>query len=265
MISSVSKNLVEKSFRGKYFVNAQGVEILYQVQGFSSPVFREAGFELPNGESRSVVKRELSFEEQQANAIKGQRRAQRLLYDLALCNLHLDAFITLTLAETAGFDRSSYDDAYGILRPWLSNRVQRRGLCYVLVPERHKKGGIHFHALCNSDALRLEKAINPRTGRTITDKGQTVYNVTDWSRIGFSTAKIIGDNLSDRAAVAKYVSKYMTKDVEKIGGRYVLHGGRLNLPVERLGDCLADFTDEPAARYYEKETEDFSYKEWNFL
>lgn len=96
--------------------------------------------------------------------------------------------------------------------------------------ERHKAGGIHLHALCNRDALDLTPAINPHTGRGIVDRGRIVYNVTDWAEVGFSTAKLLGDGWEDRIAVAKYVTKYMTKEAGRIGGRYFLHGGKLALP-----------------------------------
>ncbi len=38
------------------------------------------------------------------------------------------------------------------LNHWLDNQVRRKGLAYVLVPERHKDGAIHFHGFFN-DAL----------------------------------------------------------------------------------------------------------------
>ena len=56
----------------------------------------------------------------------------------------------------------------------------------------------------------------------------------DW-RFGFTTAT----RVQDHGAACRYVSKYITKqmDAKTIGGRYWLHGGQLERPVERLFDC----------------------------
>ncbi|MFQ7854076.1 MAG: hypothetical protein ACLRIS_01925 [Flavonifractor plautii] len=60
------------------------------------------------------------------------------------------------------------------LNHWLDNQVRRKGLAYVLVPERHKDGAIHFHGFFN-DALeardsgtvsaRPESPRRPRSAR----------------------------------------------------------------------------------------------------
>ena len=90
---------------------------------------------------------------------------------------------------------------------WLENAVSRKGLKYILVPEYHKKGGIHCHALINDcdfkfvdSGTRLVKGhdkplkidtikrlhICDKLGCDISDL-PVVYNVSDW-RYGFSTA-----------------------------------------------------------------------------
>lgn len=51
-------------------------------------------------------------------------------------------------------------------------------------------------------------------------------NIEDY-KLGFSTLVRIDDN---RLAVCRYVTKYITKSTDKIGGRYVLAGGKLAQP-----------------------------------
>ncbi len=169
------------------------------------------------------------------------RRARRRVRDLGLANV-FDYFVTLTLD---GSQINRYDpDAVGDkLRRWLSNQVQRKGLRYVLVPELHQDGAIHFHGFFNAalpvvDSGTLTnvpgkaKPVKPRSAaqrqRWLDAGAQVVYNLPGWS-LGFTTAvKLHG---SYPAAVA-YVCKYIGKDSRKIGGRWFYHGGDLAEPVD---------------------------------
>lgn len=195
---------------------------------------------------------------------KSQRRAQKEVFELSLCNPDLDTFFTLTFAPSEEYDRTDYEEVYAYVKRWFSNRVQRRGLKYVLTAERHKKGGIHFHGLCNSGALRLVEAVNPHTGGAIFDRGRAVYNIADWGSMGFSTAKIIDTDAVSRVKVSKYITKYITKD-GKIGGRYFLHGGALRRWQYAYGEEYTDFTDETPAGWWCKEGDGFGYAEYQFL
>lgn len=183
------------------------------------------------------------------------RRAKNQCFDYFMSNHDLDTFVTLTF-DPGIVNSSSYDDVYnGCLRPWLSNRVQRRGLKYILIPEYHRDGEkIHFHAVMNSSALKLTEARYPN-GRLIKRHGKQVYNVEDWS-YGFTTAeRIEGD--SCHVKVCKYIFKYMGKQINlgaRIGGRYYLHGGDLKRP--RF--VYADTVDElcvPTKALYKREVE----------
>ena len=58
---------------------------------------------------------------------------------------------TLTL-DPARVNRYDVREVTRHLNHWLDNQVRRKGLAYVLVPERHKDGAIHFHGFFN-DAL----------------------------------------------------------------------------------------------------------------
>ena len=153
---------------------------------------------------------------------KGRSRARGKLYDLVRCNWDLDCMVTLTF-DAAQIDRTDYGAIVKALRVWLDNRVRRNGLKYVAVPEYHADGeAVHFHGLCNFDALSTTYSGHRHNGRR-------VYNITDFP-YGFTAAKKIRSSDADRLAVASYVCKYITKGGAKVGGRYFLHGGDLIKP-----------------------------------
>jgi hypothetical protein len=166
-------------------------------------------------------------------------------------------------------DKDEYSECYEKLRVWLSNAVQRRDLKYILVPERHKSGAIHFHAICNEKALDLVRATSANTGRPLSHNGRPIYNITNWKH-GFSTAEKIASGADDREAVSKYIFKYMGKqNGEKIGGRFFLHGGDLKKPICLYGDSEAEFAGDAYGRpTYQKETSPvpgLTYWEWNYI
>lgn len=181
------------------------------------------------------------------NRRRAVNRAKVRVFDLILCNPHLDAFVTLTV-DAGKADRTDYAAIYKYTRAWLSNRVQRRKLAYVLCPEYHKDGeAIHYHMIANSAALALEPARTP-TGRTRQRKGKPVFNLPDWE-LGFSTAQIIPAT-DNREAVAKYMFKYMGKQAgQMIGGRYFLSGGDLARPRIYLEDTIPPELDCIPPRY----------------
>lgn len=232
--------------RAKYIPQKDGSMRLAMVQGFSRPVFNPLG--LVPMEGRDEDEERIFEKTSDADKMRrASRRAKMQAFDKILCNLDLDTFATFTFADDAVMDRTSYDECYEKIKNWLSNRVQRRGLRYVVVPERHKKGGIHFHALMNSSALKLERARSAKSGRALHHQGNPLYNVTDWPW-GFTSAEKIKAADEDRVKVAKYLFKYMGKqqvgaygDEAKIGGRYFLSGGDLALPVYDYGDAPEAF------------------------
>ena len=95
------------------------------------------------------------------------------------------------------------------MRNWLSDRVKRKGLKYVLVPEMHKDGAWHFHGFTN---LAL-----------------------DWS-YGFYLNKEI-KSLKQRDNGIKYITSYVKKDMVKFNGRRYLHSRNLEKP-EKVYDNL---------------------------
>jgi hypothetical protein len=177
-----------------------------------------------------------------ADTERSCRRARAKLREIALCS-DFKWFATLTL-DGSKVGRYDEGEALQKCRTWLNNQVKRRGLAYVLVPERHKDGAIHFHALfsdslevVDSGTISLPGQKRPRRPRSDAQRaewlaagGHEVYNLPGW-RWGFSSAiRLYGDY----GRTINYVCKYIGKDAERIGGRWYLSGG----PVIRQADVV---------------------------
>lgn len=156
-------------------------------------------------------------ERARSNLDRAQRRARSAVRDLALANL-MKYFVTLT------FDRSRVDrwddkEVMRVTKNWLDNAVRRHGLAYVLVPERHKDGAIHFHGFFNGAFDGVDSGHK-------TSRGQIIYNLPAWPW-GFTTAMEV---YGEYAAAVSYCCKYISKGTEKVGGRWYYHGGDLRKP-----------------------------------
>ena len=178
------------------------------------PIFGLSGWEEVSEKSD---KEKTGSDDSVGHIERSQRRARQQIKDYALCS-DFSYFVTLTL-DKEKIDRYDMAEIVKRLRIWLDNRVRRKGLRYILVPERHKNGAVHFHGFFN-DVLNVVDSGH-------TDKGgHKIYNLPDWD-FGFTTAiKLYGEY---EKAVA-YVCKYVGKSSEKIGGRWYYSGGDLKLP-----------------------------------
>lgn len=197
----------------------------------SRPIFRDSGWE-EDGKKKKSPQNEAEAAE--ADMLRAMRRARAAVREIALCN-NFTYFVTLTLNKEK-VDRYNMDEITKKLNNWLDNQVRRRGLRYVLVPERHKDGAIHFHGFFN-DAL--EAVASGHRDK----EGHEIFNLPAW-RLGFTTAiRLYGDY---HKAVA-YVCKYIGKQGEKPGGRWYYSGGELARPeVVRFN---ADFDCIPPGAY----------------
>lgn len=208
-----------------------GKRVLY---AFSADILREPGWE---GEEQPRKKAGEGKTDAAECVARSKRRARAAVQDIALSN-EFRYFVTLTL-DKSKVNRYDAKEVTAKLNNWLDNNVRRRGLKYVLVPELHKDGAIHYHGFFN-DALPVvdsgtldtgrAKPRKPRSeaqrARLLADGAHVVYNLPNWS-LGFSTAiELYGDY---RKAV-NYVLKYITKATDKVGGRWYYSGGALERP-----------------------------------
>ena len=164
-----------------------------------SPIFREPGWEEAK-ERVPIGKRRAASEEDRArdNLDRSRRRARSRVREICLAN-EFRWFVTLTL-DPWRIDRYEYQTIIKRLNVWLAHQVSRRGLRYVLVPELHQDGAIHFHGFFNQ-ALDVEWSgtmISPIGGKPRrvsanlravrrAEGWRDVYNLPGWD-YGFTTA-----------------------------------------------------------------------------
>lgn len=212
----------------------------------SKPDFSEGGWERSEDYSKpakpeqgKAQKKERKTDDPEGEDIaRSMRRARAKVRRLALSN-DFKWFVTLTL-DPSKVDTIDGEAVVRKLNAWCSNAVQRQGLRYILVPERHKKGGIHFHGFfsdsleaVDSGTIKPPEGGKPRKPRSkaqreewLRNGGKIVYNLPRWT-LGFTTAiELYGEY---PAAVA-YVCKYIGKEGEKPAGRWYYSGGDLREP-----------------------------------
>ncbi len=156
-------------------------------------------------------------------------RTRTALEDLCICN-NFELFCTFT------FDPSRYNsknllDCRRYMNTWLHNAKFRhsRHLEYLVVPELHKSGAIHFHALLRGYEGQLKDSKH-------TQHGRKVYNIPHW-HFGFSTCC----KIDNQDAVSRYIRKYITKDMLLLPGkkRYFC-SQRLNRPIKST-NCVTSW------------------------
>lgn len=208
-------------------------------------LFRESGYEGRQQRSREKAGKSAGEGEGGSRAL---RRARARVRDIARAT-DFRYFVTLTLSAEH-VDRYDIGAIVKKMRTWLDNNVRRRGLAYVLIPEHHKDGAVHFHGFFNdaleavdSGTVRVPGHKRPRRPRSAAERerwltagGHIVYNLPGWP-FGFSTAiELYGD----RQRAVSYVLKYLSKEGAKIGGRYYYSGGALGSPLVVCADIDFD-------------------------
>lgn len=188
-------------------VGANGLDDLYEGADFVDFVTNESKDSFPVDEWVSV---DINFdtledglELRKSESLRiSLSRTKNMIYHLARSNVW-DFFVTLTVAPSARIDRYDFKNVSVKVRKWFNNLKNNKcsEMYYLIVPERHKDGAWHFHALiggCNGlsfvDSGKVDKS------------GNTIYNFENW-KFGFSTAtKVV-----DTSKVSGYIAKYVTK------------------------------------------------------
>lgn len=217
----------------------------YQLMVCTSPVFRVSGWEHEEC-SEAQASEHSGTTDPAANLDRARRRAAQRCKDLALSN-DFRWFVTLTL-DGSRIDRYDPSEIVRRMNRWLDNRVRNDGLAYVLVPELHKDGAVHFHGFFN-DSLTVQPSgcftvpghKRPVRARSQNHKSQLIdaggieiYNLPQWD-LGFTTAIPIH---GDYHAAVGYMLKYVRKQGQKIGGRWFYHGGKLQEPTVEYTDDI---------------------------
>lgn len=236
----MAKRKSELFHNAKIYIYPNGMQ---DIVVSTSADFRPQGWELADDWGQHKIPFEKGvrkvadpeFEDMQ----RSMRRARGKLRRLALAN-DFRWFVTLTI-DPKKVDSHDGKAVVQKLNSWCSNMVQRNGLKYILVPERHKKGGIHFHGFFN-DVVEFSDS-----GHT-DSQGHKIFNLPQWS-LGFTTAIELYD---DYHKAVGYVCKYVGKQGEKPAGRWYYSGGGLNEPKVVYTDLnFRDFVAENKGQCFE--------------
>ena len=144
-------------------------------------------------------------------------RAKNRVFELALCN-PWNIFLTFTL-DPKKYNRNDLGKFRKDLSQFVRDYNTKYGLAikYLLIPEEHKKGGWHMHGFLMGlpdEHLRLftlsEKL--PKYIREKLKSGQAVYEWEPYrKKFGFCDLEVV----KDQFAVSAYVTKYITKDLDR--------------------------------------------------
>ncbi len=148
--------------------------------------------------------REIRFD----NALRSKLQLQRLIKANAK---KFKTFITLTFQENVGISQAN--------KRFNSWRTHSKRLFpdfqYISVPEFQKRGAVHYHLLTNIDYNNM-LLVNQEVKKIWKPKNKEwhVFKTLNHWHNGFSSIKdLIIDN--DSMNIVAYISKYVTKDIDK--------------------------------------------------
>lgn len=139
-------------------------------------------------------------------SVRSLARTKTTLEDLCLCN-EFDLFCTFTF-DPKRYNSKSILFCKQYMSTWIHNAKARhsKNLQYLIIPELHKSGAIHFHALFKFYEGKLRPS-------GVYQNGREVFNIPHW-HFGFSTCC----KIDNQEAVSRYICKYITKEMITFGG-----------------------------------------------
>lgn len=146
-------------------------------------------------------------------------RTKRTVTDLILCN-QFEYFCTFTF-DPKKVDRYDYSSCQKKLRKFFNHFKERYApdFKYLIIPEFHKDGAIHFHGVCSGfpdGELYIPQFIYKRVGeQLISVKNHRLYMA--WDRYQKSFGFFNCSSIRNYNACAFYITKYITKDLFNAG------------------------------------------------
>jgi len=179
-----------------YYNIKQYNEDMYKLTYCKMPIKR-AGFEDKTNYKRS---RDVNDEKLSNNVT----RARAMVFEYALCN-DFQYFVTLTLDKNM-HDRYDLKGYIKRLGQFIRNYRRNYGadIQYLLIPERHKDGAWHMHGLFMGI---------PEEHLSVNKNGYL-----DWQAYSKRFGYISIDKIKNKEAVSKYITKYVTKSFDNVGG-----------------------------------------------
>lgn len=147
--------------------------------------------------------------------IRSIRRSKDLVKSIGNMN-DWDYFFTGTFDKEKVGDRKDLEKLKKSTLEFFKNQSKKYGIKYLLIPEFHKDGALHWHGLIRdvNDQLKLTDSGKKYNSRII-------YNMDSWNKYkGFNTCVEIGKEDDDKMAVSNYITKYISKNDERIFDKY---------------------------------------------
>lgn len=149
-------------------------------------------------------------------------------------------FVTLTF-DPEKVDSSDYETAKTTLLKWCRRMRDKHGqFDYLLIPELHKSGAVHFHGLLGDIPARFVEAINPKNEKPIIRHDRQVYNLADW-KYGFSDCEEIESPERAASYITKYVTTALLTDKKMYNKKRYFNSQGLERPAVTFG--MSDNTD----------------------
>lgn len=167
---------------------------------------------VPTDIDHSKIEETKNKKPKEDNIQRSVRRSRSVINDYVLGN-EFDMFVTFTF-DPAKIDRYNLEHCYLKMQGWLwrQQRTHKEKYStefrYIIVPEKHKDGAIHFHALFGNYKGDLKKT-------NVLQNNKRVYNLKSY-RFGFTNMQYLDD---DRQKATAYLCKYITKDMELVSNR----------------------------------------------
>ena len=179
-------------YRDNYYNIKKYNDDYYKLVYCKVPI-RSPGFELESDKEYTRDKNDFKLDNNKA-------RARTAIFEIALCN-EFDYFVTLTL------DKKKYDrynlplfikDFGQFIRDY--RKKYKANIQYLLIPEKHKDGAWHMHGLIKNI---------PREHLKLNNNGYM-----DWEAYSNKFGWISVDKVKNQEAVSKYITKYISKDID---------------------------------------------------
>ena len=231
----------------------------YREKGYETlEHFYDGALEKPKPK-QDKTKRTPTEQEQEKNKRDSLTRAKKKVFEIASANeWHYMVTFTLNKEKIDRYDPKTVQKSFSA---WLSNMVQRKDLKALIIPEYHPTDkAIHFHGLVNdtltfdhSNTYKVMGKKKPmreervkRLKKTIHDEDvKPVFNIREY-KLGFSTAIPLDEQLQKEETsknvtrVSHYITKYCTKDLDKIFGSYYIAVGKIERELPYIL-CNMDF------------------------
>lgn len=151
-------------------------------------------------------------EKKQSNIDRSIRRSKQKIRAIANLN-EWSYFITLTFDKMKVGDRHDYDKLKRITLEYFKNQSKKYDIKYLLVPEPHKDGALHFHGLVYDPNNSMKLVDSGKKD----DSGRNIYNFTSWLRYkGWNDVTMVESHVK----CANYISKYVTKENGRLLDKY---------------------------------------------